>query len=87
MRKILLLFLAVMSLTSCATTAHFDQIATIASTQIRISDEGKFRYNNSGIDIEYNFWSEYGKFGFIVTTTLIMIFSLICHAHSSLLMG
>lgn len=45
MRKILLLFLAVMSLTSCATTAHFYQIATIASTQIRISDEGKFRYN------------------------------------------
>lgn len=42
MRKILLLFLAVMSLTSCATTAHFYQIATIASTQIRISDEGKF---------------------------------------------
>lgn len=67
MRKILLLFLAVMSLTSCATTAHFYQIATIASTQIRISDEGKFLYNNSGIDIEYNFWSEYGKFGFIVT--------------------
>lgn len=56
MRKILLLFLAVMSLTSCATTAHFYQIATIASTQIRISDEGKFLYNNSGIDIEYNFW-------------------------------
>lgn len=67
MRKILLLILAGMSLTSCATTAHFYQIATIASTQIRISDEGKFRYNNGGIDIEYNFWSEYGKFGFIVT--------------------
>ena len=45
MRKKLLLFLAVMSLTSCATTAHFYQIATIASTQIRISDEGKFLYN------------------------------------------
>lgn len=65
MHKITLPLLAIFAMTSCATTYH--QIATIGSSQIRVSDDGKFQYNENDLTIDYDFWSKYGKVGFVIT--------------------
>ena len=64
-RRILLL-LTVMSMTSCAASVYY-QIATISSPQMSVSDDGRFSYNENDLTIDYDFWSDHGKVGFIIT--------------------
>ena len=67
MRKLLLL-VPVLALTSCATA--FQQIATISSSQMKLTDSGKFRYNENDVVVDYNFWAENGQVSFVITNNL-----------------
>ena len=65
MRQKILLFLSLLAMTSCATVYY--QVATIGSSQMDVSDDGKFRYNENDLTVDYNFWSKYGKISFVIT--------------------
>ena len=65
MRKRILLFLSILAMSSCATVYY--QVATIGSPQMKVSDDGEFRYNENDLTVDYNFWSKYGKVGFVIT--------------------
>lgn len=65
LKRILLPLLALMALTSCSKT--FYQIATVGSHQLRVQDDGKYRYDEDALTIDYDFWSKYGKVGFVIT--------------------
>lgn len=64
-RRIILL-LTIMTMTSCAASVYY-QIATISSPQMSVSDDGTFSYNENDLTIDYDFWSDHGKVGFIIT--------------------
>ena len=64
MRKLLFLSL-VLALSSCATA--FQQIASISSPQMKVQDDGKFRYDAGDIVIDYNFWAQNGQVSFVIT--------------------
>ncbi len=63
MKKVLF-FIAMLALTSCATA--YQQIASISSSQMALSDEGDFRYNDGVITVSYNFWAQNGQVSFII---------------------
>lgn len=65
MYKRLLPLLAILTMTSCATAYY--QVATIGSSQMRVSNDGRFRYNENDLTVDYDFWSKYGKVGFVIT--------------------
>lgn len=62
MKKILLLPVIIAAVSSCATS--FQQIASVASSQMALTDNGYYRYNEGDITIEYNFWAENGQVSF-----------------------
>ena len=64
MKKICFLSL-VLALSSCATA--FQQIASISSPQMKVQDDGKFRYDAGDIIIDYNFWAQNGQVSFVIT--------------------
>lgn len=45
----------------------YQQIATLSSDSVTLNDDGSFAYEDAIITIEYDFWSEAGKFFFTVT--------------------
>lgn len=63
--KHLLFVLSILTLTSCATA--FQQIASISSPQISLSNDGKYRYNADDIVVDYNFWAQNGQVSFVVS--------------------
>lgn len=67
MKKILYLF-SLLALTSCA--ASFQQIASISSPQMRLTDDGHFAYSEEDIVVDYNFWAPSGQMNFIITNNL-----------------
>ncbi len=67
MKKLfLLLTVASWLLTSCSPSV-FMQIATLSSDNVNLQKSGSFAYEDTLITIEYDFWSETGKFSFLVT--------------------
>lgn len=66
--KKLLFLVFLFALTSCATA--FQQIATISSPQMKLTDSGKFRYNENDVVVDYNFWAENGQVSFVITNNL-----------------
>lgn len=67
MFKRFFLLLTVMVMTSCGMSVVYYQIATISSPQMSVSDDGRFCYNENDLTIDYDFWSDHGKVGFIIT--------------------
>ena len=68
MKRILISILPVLMLTSCATA--FQQIASISSPQMRLSDDGHFAYSEDDIVVDYNFWAQNGQVSFVITNNL-----------------
>lgn len=67
MNKLLLpLFCACLLQASCSPKLY-QQVATLSSDSVTLSDDGTFAYEDAIITIEYDFWSEAGKFVFTVT--------------------
>lgn len=65
MNNKILSLLMVLALASCSAPYH--QIATIGSAQMKVSEDGRFSYSENDITVDYDFWSKYGKVGFVVT--------------------
>lgn len=63
---LILLLVSLMLCTSCSPTL-FQQIATLSSDNVEVKEDGTFAYQDAMVTIEYDFWSEAGKFNFIVT--------------------
>lgn len=63
--KKLLVLLAVLTLNSCA--AYYQQIVTMSSPQMRLSDKGELRFSDLGVTLSYDFWSENGQMNYLVT--------------------
>ena len=63
-----LFILLLLALTSCATA--FQQIASISSPQMRLSDDGHFAYSEDDIVVDYNFWAPSGQVSFVITNNL-----------------
>ena len=63
--KKFVLFFSVLALASCGTA--YQQIAYISSPQMKMRDDGKFRYNEEDIVVDYNFWSKNGQVSFVIT--------------------
>ncbi len=55
-----------MLICSCS-TPYFTQVATIASNDVALQNNGNYSYSNSLITISYDFWSQYGTMCFTVT--------------------
>ena len=70
MKKNIIYFLAICFIcsfiTSCAPMQYM-QIATLKSEQVELQTDGSFKYRNSEFTIEYDFWSNYGNVGFLIT--------------------
>ena len=67
MKKVLFYFLiANLFLTACSPQI-FLQIGTLSADNVKLEDDGAFKYEDAIMCIEYNFWSENGKFQFTVT--------------------
>ena len=66
--KKLFFLLPILALTSCATA--FQQIASISSPQMRLSDDGHFAYHDDDIVVDYNFWAQNGQVSFVITNNL-----------------
>lgn len=47
----------------------YHQIVTVKTTDMETPDDGIFRYVENGVIISYNFWSENGDPGFVITNT------------------
>ena len=63
-----LFILLLLALTSCATA--FQQIASISSPQMRLSDDGHFAYSEDDIVVDYNFWAPSGHVSFVITNNM-----------------
>lgn len=70
MKKNIIYFLAICFIcsfiTSCAPMQYM-QIATLKSEQVELQTDGSFKSRNSEFTIEYDFWSNYGNVGFLIT--------------------
>lgn len=66
--KKLLFILLVLMLTSCATA--FQQIASISSPQMRLTDNGHFAYSEDDLVVDYNFWAQNGQVSFVITNNM-----------------
>ncbi|MDE7126685.1 MAG: hypothetical protein K2O58_02160 [Bacteroidales bacterium] len=67
MKKILLPLLCACLLLVACSPKLYQQIATLSSDSVTLNDEGYFAYEDAIITVEYDFWSEAGKFVFTVT--------------------
>ncbi len=67
MRKMLLPLFCACLLQAACSPALFQQIATLSSDSVTLNDDGSFSYEDAMITIEYDFWSESGKFVFTIT--------------------
>ncbi len=65
MKKALILLSSLVLVCSCST--YYTQIATIASNDVKLHDNGDFSYSNSLVTISYDFWSSCGTMCFTVT--------------------
>ncbi len=63
--KRLAIILLVFAVCSCATM--YQQIATVSSPDIQLSNDGSFSYKSSDVTLDYNFWSEKGVVSFMLT--------------------
>lgn len=67
MKRFALIWIAAQwCLASCAPVV-FQQIATLSSENVEFKSDGTFIYEDPILSVKYNFWSESGKFDFIVT--------------------
>lgn len=46
---------------------HYMQIATLKSEQVNLQPDGSFRSQHQEFTVEYDFWSNYGNVGFLIT--------------------
>lgn len=67
MKNLILSLAAVTLLCSACSPLLYQQIATLSSENVNLKDNGAFAYEDGIMTIEYDFWSESGKFNFIVT--------------------
>lgn len=67
MKRILLLLTSINWLLAACSPVLFQQIATLSSENVKLKDDGTFSYNDAIVSIEYDFWTESGRFSFIVT--------------------
>ena len=63
--KKLMILLAVLALNSCA--AYYQQIVTMSSPQMKLSDKGELGFSDLGVTLSYDFWSENGQMNYLVT--------------------
>ena len=67
MKKLLLpLAIAALCCSACS-PLFYQQIATLSSDNVSLKNNGAYAYEDGIMTIEYDFWSEAGKFTFIVT--------------------
>lgn len=67
MKRSILLLLATSWLLAACSPVIFQQIATLSSENVELKNDGSFAYEDAMVTIEYDFWSESGKFYFLVT--------------------
>lgn len=67
MNKSLLFLIAVALFCSACSPVLYQQIATLSSENVNLKNDGSFAYEDGVMTIEYDFWSESGKFSFIIT--------------------
>lgn len=67
MKHLIVILTAVSLLLSSCSQALFQQIATLSSDNVFLKPDGSFAYEDAVVTISYDFWSETGKFTFIVT--------------------
>ena len=68
MKRFFPIILSILALNSCATA--FQQIATISSPQIKLTDSGRYAYQTEDVVVDYNFWAENGQVSFVITNNL-----------------
>ena len=66
MKRSILLLLATSWLLAACSPVIFQQIATLSSENVELKNDGSFAYEDAMVTIEYDFWSESGKFYFLV---------------------
>ena len=54
-------------LCSACSPLFYQQIATLSSENVNLKDNGAYVYEDGIMTIEYDFWSESGKFTFVIT--------------------
>lgn len=68
MKKLLSPLMAVATLLcSACSPLFYQQIATLSSENVNLKDNGAYVYEDGIMTIEYDFWSESGKFTFVIT--------------------
>lgn len=67
MRKLTLLSIAALFLCAACSPVLYQQIATLESENVKLQNDGAYVYEDAAVVINYDFWSEYGKFSFVVT--------------------
>lgn len=63
--KRFVLFFSIIAFMSCSTA--YQQIAYISSPQMNLQDNGKYRYIEEDIVVDYNFWAQNGQVSFLIT--------------------
>lgn len=66
MKKYLLSLIAFSLLCTACSPTFYQQIATLSSENVSLKQDGSFVYKDDIITIEYDFWAEYGQFGFLI---------------------
>lgn len=66
MKKLIISFAAATLLCSACSPLIYQQIATLSSENVNLKDNGAYSYEDGVMTIEYDFWSESGKFSFII---------------------
>lgn len=66
MKKLVLPFLVAVLFCSSCSPQIYQQIATLSSENVSLKDNGAYAYEDGVLTIEYDFWSESGKFTFVV---------------------
>lgn len=67
MKRLILSLATATLLCSACSPLLYQQIATLSSENVSLKDNGSYAYEDGVMTIEYDFWSESGKFNFIVT--------------------
>lgn len=67
MKKLPLCLISITLFFAACSPALYQQIATLSSESVELKDDGSYKYEDAMIMIEYDFWSEAGKFNFTIT--------------------
>lgn len=67
MKKFVLPLVVAALICSACSPLFYQQIATLSSENVTLKDDGAYAYEDGVMTIEYDFWSESGKFTFVVT--------------------